>query len=185
MSSNVPILNRVLGVLVSLVATAFFFCALAAGVMAVFGESFLYSNLIIKLFPYNDSIFDVFRGIVRFGAGIWPAVIVIAISNVVISYLTEGKRTALGNLADMRKGFFYQLTHPFSNPRTPLNSSEDKNTHKTNITTIESEQHGERTVKNSVNVSSLNRVWGVLVSLVLAVFFFCTIANFVKELTAL
>lgn len=130
-SINVPILNRVLAVFVALMTIAFFFAGLAAGVMAAFGESFFYSDIIIKLFPYSDfpnlpSFFDTFRGLARFLAGVFPALIVMAISHLMIKYLTEGGKSALGNLADIRKGFLYQLTHPFSNPGTPMNSSEEE-----------------------------------------------------------
>lgn len=135
MPSNVPILNRVLVALILLMTTTFFFAGLAAGVYAVLGESFFYGGFLIKLFPYQDSLHDLFRALMRIVGGIWPATVVVAISHVIIRYLTEGKQTALVDLADMRKGFLYQLTHPFSNPRTPMNSSEEENTARTNFTT--------------------------------------------------
>lgn len=132
---NVPILNRVLALLVSLMTTAFFLASLAAGFYAALGDSFFYGGFLIKLFPYQDSIFDLFRGLMRLVGGIWLATVVVAISHVIVRYLTEGKQTALGELADMRKGFFYQLMHPFSNPSAPMNSSEEETTARTNFIT--------------------------------------------------
>lgn len=126
-SAKVPVLNRFLAVLVALITIAFFFVGLVAGLNAALGGKFFYSSTIVKLFPYQDSIFDFFRGMVRIIAGIVPALIVMAISHVIISYLTEGKKRAVDDLAGMLKGFFYQLTHPFSNPRDPMGSKDENN----------------------------------------------------------
>lgn len=131
MKNDIPVINRVLAVFILLMAFAFSIAGIATGICAAFGESFFYSDVIIKLlpfrhFPHESSFPDFLRGFVRLWAGILPALIVNAFSHVMIRYLLVGKKDAINDLANLRKGFFYQLTHPFSNPRTQIKSGDDK-----------------------------------------------------------
>lgn len=122
-SLKVPVLNIIISALIFLSCVVFLLVALAVGYCAALGHSFLYSDLIINIFPYEtfgkgyssaNSIADTIRGFVRLLAGIFPALIVNTVSYVAIRYLTAGKTRALSDLARIAKGFLHQLKHPFS-----------------------------------------------------------------------
>jgi len=127
-SFKVPVLNNALAIFFSLLSIGCLIAGLVTGAKAAIGESFLYSNFIVKLFPYSDAIFgiDIFRFLLRIITGLLPAFIAMAFFQLIIIFLIKGKSSASKEFSLMCRGFIYQLRHPFSNPRSyPPKKGED------------------------------------------------------------
>lgn len=121
---NVPALNRIFAISVALISVSFFIAGLAAAFLAAAGVPFFYGYILIELFPYQDSVIDIFVGTMRVMAGFIPVFAVMGLSNIIVSYLTKGGSSARRELASMVRGFAYQLRHPFSDPTAPIIPSE-------------------------------------------------------------
>ena len=123
----VPALNRILALLVALISASFLVTGLAAAFLAAVGVPYFYGIFLIKLFPYGGSIFDVFTG----------GMLIMGITNIIMSYLTKGSSSARQQLVGLVRGFAYQLKHPFSDPVSPIAPSESVHNHEANKEILE------------------------------------------------
>lgn len=124
-----PFANKIAVVALSGLSILLWLSCVAVGLFAALGIPFLYGGLVIDWLPYeHDGALSLlalpFTAILRMLIASIPSVVVVMISDIGVTYLTEGKDRARESLGIMCKECLKGLMRPSLFPRRKRGDSE-------------------------------------------------------------